>query len=419
MDERLQLLHDLQVHQEEIHVQNDQLIAAQAALEESRDRYVDLYDFAPNGYLTLDANGVVLQINLTAASFFGKAREKLTGLPLLGFVAPGGRGDFLDFMRKCRGHSHGANPVVDLRVRTGDGDRHVQLLCRPRGSASKREYLIAMLDINERKVLEASRQAAAQEHAALIERLMSVQEHERRRIAREIHDHLGQQLTSLRLKLELLAQDPASGPVLARVHDAQDAAEQLDEHLDFFTGKLRPAALDDLGLVAALSQFVREWSDNFHIPAEFHSAGFEDRRIVPDVETHIYRFCQEALNNVYKHSGATRAAVILERRDGHMFLIIEDNGKGLLPAQSSRGGNGGLGLVGMRERAALVNGTMEIESAPGRGTTVFLQLPVTAALRPAVSGPRSAAAPAGRPQPATPRRRKPRQTGTARSRRSR
>src|SRR5262245_36518327 len=149
-DDRLLLLHDLQVHQEEIRVQNQQLIAAQAALEETRDRYIDLYDFAPNGYLTLDANGVVLQINLTGTAFLGKTREKLTGLPLLGFVAPGGRGEFLEFMRKCRAHSTGVGPVVELRLRTGSGDRDVQLLCRPRGGhTSKREYLIAMLDVTE------------------------------------------------------------------------------------------------------------------------------------------------------------------------------------------------------------------------------------------------------------------------------
>jgi two-component system sensor histidine kinase UhpB len=420
-DDKLLLVHELQVHQEEIQVQNQQLIAAQAALEETRDLYIDLYDFAPNGYLTVDSNGVILQINLTGAAQLGKSREKLMGLPLLAFVTTGHRGEFLEFMRRCRTHNAGreTGPMVELPMRTPDGDRDVQLLCRPRRMAGgRREYFMAMLDITERKLLEASQQAAAREQATLIERLMSAQEDERRSIARDIHDHLGQQVTGLRLKLELLAQDAAGGSFAARVREAQGIAEDLDAHLDFFTGKLRPTSLDDLGLMVALAQYVREWSANFKIAAEFHSSGLNGDRMAPEVETHIYRFCQEALNNVYKHAGATRAGVILERRSHDVILIVEDNGHGFEAATSAnqRMRAAGLGLLGMRERAALVGGRLEIESSPGRGTTVFLYLPWKAALQaPSVKTVVAARGSRRRPQPHP--RDTTRKTATARSRR--
>jgi len=375
--DRATLVHDLHVHQEELHVQNQQLIAAQTALEETRDRFVDLYDFAPNGYLTVDKDALILQINLTGAAFFGRSRDAIVGLPLLAFVARQERGEFLDFMRACRGHRSGPGPVVELAARTADGVRHMQLICRPwKDHAGTREFFMAVLDITDRKLADADREVAAREHAELVGRLLSVQEDERRRIARDIHDHLGQQLTGLRLKLEQLGGDPAAAGLRERILDVHRIAEQLDTHLDFFTGKLRPAALDDLGLVVALSQFVNAWSANFGVLGEFQSSGLDGHRIVPEVETHLYRFCQEALHNVYKHAMARRASVILARRHNQLILIVEDDGRGFDPqAPRKQPQEGGLGLLGMRERAALMGGKVDIESKRGKGTTLFLQVP--------------------------------------------
>src|SRR4051794_6934216 len=236
---RLELLHELQVHQEEVHVQNLQLISAQQALEETRDRYVELYDFAPNGYLTLDPQGVIREINLTGCLLLGRQRERLLGLPLLGFIRSDRRGDFVDFLRKCRSDKGDGGSVVELEIRTADGIRQVQLLCKSRvHSSGRRELFVAVIDIGERKALERAREEAAAEHGKLVSRLLSVQEDERRRIARDIHDHLGQQLTGLRLKLELLGAT-AHGAALSRlVREAQHVAETLDASLDFFTGKL-------------------------------------------------------------------------------------------------------------------------------------------------------------------------------------
>ena len=252
--------------------------------------------------------------------------------------------------------------------------RHVQLLCRPRKNhaSGQREYLTAMLDITERKRLEDDRARAAQDRAALASRLISIQDEERHRIARDLHDNIGQHVTALRLKLAGIAAG-GSASVQERIEEADRLVSELDRHLEFIARELRPAALD-LGIATALRQFVSEWSRTFGIAAEFHAAGFSEARLSPSSETHLYRVTQEALNNVYKHAQATSVSVLLENRGGDVVLIVEDNGTGFDPKRV-RGDADTLGLVGMRERAEIIGGALDVESEPGKGTTIFLRIP--------------------------------------------
>ena len=216
----------------------------------------------------------------------------------------------------------------------------------------------------------------------LLRQLITVQEDERRRIARDLHDHLGQQTAALRLKLEAVRS--ASGR--HRLPDALDATNQvlstLDRDLDFFTRELRPPMLDDLGLVIALRNFVNEWSSSFGIPAEFHTRGMDEVRLPLDAETGLYRIAQEALNNIHKHANATRVTVMLDRRGPEARLVIEDNGRGFDRGGGVLGGpDRGIGLIGMSERAGLIGGTLDIETSPGSGTAIFVRMPVTQAAR--------------------------------------
>ena len=153
---------------------------------------------------------------------------------------------------------------------------------------------------------------------------------------------------------------------------------QLDSDVDYLAWGLRPASLDRLGLAAALEQFVREWSGHARVAADFHTSGFGGVSISPEVGINLYRVAQEALNNVQKHAAAGNVSVLLERREGHALLIVEDDGKGFDPDAAAAGG-GGIGLVNMRERASLVGGTLEIETVPGAGSTIFVRVPVSPA----------------------------------------
>jgi two-component system CheB/CheR fusion protein len=221
----------------------------------------------------------------------------------------------------------------------------------------------------ERRQLERTR-------LQLLRQLVRTQEDERRRIAREIHDHLGQQSTALRLNLEALKEMCVGYAELCDpIAQTQAIAARLDSDVDFLAWELRPASLDDIGLSAALANFVKDWSKHFEIAAEYHSTGTDAERPSPETETCLYRIAQEALNNTCKHAQATRVDVLLERRDHHVVLIVEDDGAGF-DVEEKAETHEGLGLLGMRERAALVGGTLEIESAPGAGTTVFARVPL-------------------------------------------
>jgi signal transduction histidine kinase len=135
---------------------------------------------------------------------------------------------------------------------------------------------------------------------------------------------------------------------------------------------LRPTALDDLGLRAALTNYVQDWSERVKISAELHTSGLLDDRLPSEVETTLYRIAQEALNNVAKHARARTVEIILERRADHVLLIIEDDGVGFETTEAP-GSRQGFGLLGMQERAALVGATLQIESTGG-GTTILLRM---------------------------------------------
>jgi len=209
----------------------------------------------------------------------------------------------------------------------------------------------------------------------LLRRLIDTQEVERKRVARDLHDNLGQLLTGLQLNLESLkAKCGERAELCEEVGRTQEIVRRLDSEVDFIVWELRPAALDVVGLPAALENFAREWSEHYGVEAEYHTAGLDGVRLAPAVEINLYRIMQEALNNVYKHAGASRAGVLLERRDGYVVMIVEDDGKGFEPGRAADGEKG-MGLVSMRERAEQVGGALEVESAPGDGTTVYVRVP--------------------------------------------
>ncbi len=206
---------------------------------------------------------------------------------------------------------------------------------------------------------------------------ISTQEAERKRIARELHDRIGQSLTSLMIKLRVL-EAQASEEIQEKFTDLKQLAAQTLDEVHNLALELRPSSLDGLGLITALRQYADEYSDKVGIKAEFQAIGFDGRRLQPETEIALYRIIQEALTNVAKHSEATRVSILIEIRDSSILAIVEDNGKGfgVQKVLSSRTGDGNLGLYGMKERAALIDGVLTIESTPGVSTTVFVEVPL-------------------------------------------
>lgn len=229
------------------------------------------------------------------------------------------------------------------------------------------------LEISRRQleVELAERRAAESRIRTILEQLITAQENERRRIARDLHDNLGQRMTVLHLKLDALRRK-AGEAFEHDIVDLQMYAQQIDRDLRFFTWELRPAGLYQLGLVPALEDYVRQWSINYGIHAEFDALGLESERLPFDIEVNLFRIAQEALHNVFKHAQATQVEVLLQRIETRVILIIEDNGVGIDPTKSHGEPRHGFGLTSMRERAELMRGTCRIESVPGSGTTVIV-----------------------------------------------
>lgn len=224
----------------------------------------------------------------------------------------------------------------------------------------------------------AERVKTEQARQRLLSRLASAEEEERRRISRELHDEIGQHLVAMQFGLGALAAGEMAPADIAQLKVLREIAESIGGKVHELAVKLRPAALDDVGLLSTLKIHVQEWSTRTKIAVGLHTAGMDGVRFNPQIETTIYRITQEALNNVLLHAEANHVSLILERRDGMAVAILEDDGRGFDVDSLQAGGKADrLGLLGMKERAMLVGGELKIESAPGRGTTVFVRVPLT------------------------------------------
>ncbi len=225
----------------------------------------------------------------------------------------------------------------------------------------------------------ACRERAEEAHREVLRRLVAAEETERGRVSRELHDRLGQDLTALKLGLQIVRkQGPCPPKVRDGVSKLENLADSLMRDIHRLAWELRPAALDDFGLEMALRRYADEWAALSGVPVDFHSRGVTARRLAPELETALYRITREALTNVVRHAKARRVSVLLERRADHVLLIVEDDGRGFDAAALLRApaAQGKLGLLGMQERATLAGGSVEVESNPGAGTTVFVRLPL-------------------------------------------
>jgi signal transduction histidine kinase len=220
----------------------------------------------------------------------------------------------------------------------------------------------------------ADLQSEIEHRKDLSRRLGTAQEDERRRVSRDLHDTIGQLMAGLSLAFKAVETSghlPAAAA--AKLAEAQQVANALGKEVNALAVRLRPTALDDVELEPALGQLVTEWSARAGIPADFQAVGLGPGRLPADVETAIYRVVQEALTNVARHAGAAQVSVTVTRSTGLVTAVVEDDGAGFDPAEAP---DGRLGLLGMRERVALVGGEADVESSPGGGTVVLARIPV-------------------------------------------
>src|SRR6476620_3143319 len=246
--------------------------------------------------------------------------------------------------------------------------------------ADRAKQLETLVESRTAKLAESNEQLRREmaKREALRRKLLHAQEEERRRIARELHDQMGQNLTALNVGLKSLLDRQSRSVLGSRVQRLQELASQTARDLHRVAVELRPAALDELGLVKAIRALIETWSARYRIDVDFEAGQYKAAGISSEIETTLYRIIQEALNNVSKHSGATRVALILRRTEEQVQAIIEDDGRGFdaRVTSQSRNGSGRLGLLGIQERLGIVGGNFKIESAPQHGATLFVRIPI-------------------------------------------
>jgi len=365
-EELAHVRHELEVHQEELRAQLAEMQQLQDQLQTSREEYIELYDLAPVGYLTFDIHSIVRAANLTACCLLDVERERILGVPLLNFVDASSRSEFHGHVRRCRTEKESVATELVLRTRSG---RRIPVLIVSCGTAGA-QYRTIIFDRTEQSQHDNSVRL-------LNYSLIAAQEDERRRISVELHDQMGQLLAGLILELHSIESMVANQPeVRKQLRQTQALAGQIGRQVHDLALDLRPSALDDLGLSAALLHYVETWSRRTSIKAAVH-AELNGQRVPAAVEIMLYRVIQEALTNVARHSKATNVSVIVEWRDSLLIAIVEDNGCGFDSERVLKSGvsHQHLGLAGMCQRLAALGGTLEVESIKGKGTTVFARVP--------------------------------------------
>jgi signal transduction histidine kinase len=264
-----------------------------------------------------------------------------------------------------------------MRLRRADGEyrwflvRVAPLLDQHRNVV---KWFGSSVDIEDRKRAEKDLEDVHRQLKLLSRRRVKVQEEERRHLARELHDEIGQALTAAKINLQAAMEesDPAKSK---RIHETAAILERLLGQVRQISLNLRPSMLDDLGLVPALRSLLDEQGRRASVAVRFSAKNISEN-LDPEIQTTCFRIAQEAITNAVRHASATQIQVDLRREDGSLRLRVQDDGKGFeMPLPQSQ--TLGLGLLGMKERAALVGGRTRITSAPGKGTTVDATLPLT------------------------------------------
>jgi PAS domain S-box-containing protein len=397
-EEANSLIHELRVHQIELEMQNEELRRAQNDLEISRSRYADLYDFAPVGYLTLNKQGQIVDLNLTAARQLGIERGRLVNKHFQYFVFQPDKKEFLSHLNaildkrerqiaevrlspKDGGQFYARLESVYLEVEDGAG------LCRTNMSdvtlwKKAEQDLQNAHDELERRVDErtVALEKANEELRQIPSRLIAVLEEERKRLASELHDSIGQTLAGVKFWVEMTLKLRDEGYGSAALNHLEQFVpilqRSIEETRSIYMG-LRPSMLDSKGLLATLEWLRQECMKLYperHIELQ---AGIAEEEVPESLKVNIFRIAQEALNNIAKHSKAEWVDISLSRNGGRIELIVSDDGVGMdwdIIRQTSTATS--LGLTSMRERAELTGGSFTIESTPGEGAAIRAYWPI-------------------------------------------
>ncbi len=353
---------------------------AQVEVERNASSIRALVESTPQSVIAVRQDGTIALANGNTEAMFGYGRDELLGQSLELLVPTENRdrhaGHYLKYLEDIQSRPMGLG--LSLEGRRKDGSTFPADIALSNIETAEGKLGVAFVtDVTQRKRLELAAQTHAGEVEALAASLMTALEDERRRVSRELHDQICQQLASLAIDMGGLVADlPPPGEAKSRLKALQARVVKASEEARHIAYELHPSVLDDLGLVASLKALCNALpSRRKDLSVKFTSAALP-ATVSREAASCLYRVAQQSLDNVIKHANAKHVSMDVTSRKGAVLLIIRDDGQGFDP--ESIKGRGGLGLIGMEERARLLQGKLTIGSRPGRGTRVALEVPLAA-----------------------------------------
>jgi PAS domain S-box-containing protein len=334
-----------------------------------------LFEFAPDTVVVVDHDGKILRVNAQIEKMFGYTGDELMGESIEALLPERFRGRHAEHRAHYISEPHTRPMGAGLKLygkRKDDSEFPVDIMLSPMQGESSGMVIAVVRDITRRSQAEESLQHYTERLKSLSRRLMEVQEAERRNIARELHDEIGQVLTGLKLTLEMGARQPPDR-ARASLEQALTLVNELMARARRLSLDLRPAMLDDLGLAPAVLWHIEHYTAQTQIKVDLRHGGLEGRRFSPEVETAAYRIVQEALTNVARHANVSEVMVRVWADETTLSIQVEDAGAGF-DSEAVHSSSETSGLAGMRERAILLGGQLIIESNVGAGTRLTAEL---------------------------------------------
>lgn len=350
------------------------------ALRESEQRYRSLVELSPEAIIVHDY-GKILYANKAAIHLFPqKSMEELMQKNLLDFVPDEYKEVVIQRMKDAL-EGQIINEPIRMEVKLPNGGvKYIESIGAPIKFDGKPAGQVFIRDVTSQKMAEEALRTTSEQMRNLATHLQKAREEERTKIAREIHDELGQYLTGLKMDMSFLSdivEEKICGAdkelLNDRIHSASMLLNTTVGAIRRISSELRPAVLDSLGLLAAVEWLVEDFKNRMQIDCDSFIA-VDKINLSPDVETAVFRILQESLTNVKKHSAANKVTVALTRDDDSLILEIMDNGKGILSGDFEK--EHSFGLLGMQERANLFNGKIFFSGEAGKGTTVTVFIPL-------------------------------------------
>jgi PAS domain S-box-containing protein len=353
--------------------------AATRALHNVEARVAGILESAMDAIITVDESQRIVLFNAAAEAVFGCPREQAIGAPLAWFIPERFRAGHSGHVREfgetgTSSRRMGAQRIVTGLRRNGE-EFPIDASISHVSEGGSKYYTVILRDVTERVLGEKALRRSREDLRELAAAANSVREQEKSRIARELHDELAQALTALKMDVSWMRErlahsDAAVGEKLAAMHQMLDSTVAATRRI---SADLRPLMLDDLGLVPAAEWLVQNFKQRTGISCEL-VLGVPELDLRDPHATAIFRILQESLTNIARHAQASLVDVTLDVEDSAVLLTVHDNGRGFVPDDSRKPNS--FGLMGLRERAYLLGGEVQIDSGHGRGTTVHVKVPL-------------------------------------------